>query len=417
MKDYDALDSKCPSCGAQIIWDPSIEKFRCEYCASLFSADEFLKLQENEEENSKRGNEELVSFKCNNCGAEIVSDVNTYSTFCVYCGSSAILKDKINSEDMPDYVIPFKITEEDARSAYNELLKGKMLLPRKFRKTKLSEKIRGIYIPFWAYDITYDGDIKFEGVDIEKWEDDEYEYEKRKYYDVIVRGHYEYEKVLCDASRFFNDDLMDSISPFDLNALIKYNHAFLCGYLADTYDVSKEESFNIAKERTTNSCISVARRESPHDEDHYTDDNLIIDKTKTYHLYLPVYILSVPFKKKIYTFAMNGQTGKLVGNLPIGKIRYTLSIVSFFLILFLGLFFLLNNTDMNENGALVGAAFVSIIAVIIFGFILHSRYKLVNTEYYAFDYLNEEATEANIIKDSYIHSSTSKNRKLNSNKD
>ena len=391
--------------------------FKCEYCASLFSADEFLKLQENEEENSKRGNEKLVSFKCNNCGAEIVSDVNTYSTFCVYCGSSAILKDKINSENMPDYVIPFKITEEDARSAYNELLKGKMLLPRKFRKTKLSEKIRGIYIPFWAYDIICDGDVNFEGVDIEKWEDDEYEYEKRKYYDVIVRGHYEYEKVLCDASRFFNDDLMDSISPFDLNALIKYNHAFLCGYLADTYDVSKAESFNIAKERTTNSCISVARRESPHDEDHYTDDNLIIDKTKTYHLYLPVYILSVPFKKKIYTFAMNGQTGKLVGNLPIGKIRYTLSIVSFFLILFLGLFFLLNNTDMNENGALVGAAFVSIIAVIIFGFILHSRYKLVNTEYYAFDYLNEEATEANIIKDSYTHSSTSKNRKLNSNKD
>ena len=98
MKDYDALDSKCPSCGAQIIWEPSIEKFKCEYCGSLFSADEFLKLQENEEENSKRGNEELVSFKCNNCGAEIVSDVNTYSTFCVYCGSSAILKDKINKD-------------------------------------------------------------------------------------------------------------------------------------------------------------------------------------------------------------------------------------------------------------------------------------------------------------------------------
>lgn len=417
MKDYAALDSKCPSCGAQIIWDSSIEKFRCEYCGSLFSADEFLKLQEKEEENSKRGNEELVSFKCNNCGAEIVSDVNTYSTFCVYCGSSAILKDKINSEDMPDYVIPFKITEEDARSAYNELLKGKMLLPRKFRKAKLSEKIRGIYIPFWAYDITYDGDIKFEGVDIEEWEDDEYEYEKRKYYDVIVRGHYEYKKVLCDASRFFNDDLMDSISPFDLNELIKYNHAFLCGYLADTYDVSKEESFNIAKERTTNSCISVARRESPHDEDYYTDDNLIIDKTKTYHLYLPVYILSVPFKKKIYTFAMNGQTGKLIGNLPIGKIRYALSIVSFFLVIFIGLFFLLNNTDMNENGALVGAAFVSIIAVIIFGFILHSKYKLVNTEYYAFDYLNENKLETEIIEDSYTHSSTSKNKKLNSNKD
>lgn len=416
MKDYDALDSKCPSCSAQIIWEPSIEKFKCEYCGSLFSADEFLKLQENEEENSKRGNEELVSFKCNNCGAEIVSDVNTYSTFCVYCGSSAILKDKINSENMPDYVIPFKITEEDARSAYNELLKGKMLLPRKFRKAKLSEKIRGIYIPFWAYDITYDGDIKFEGVDIEEWEDDEYEYEKRKYYDVIVRGHYEYEKVLCDASRFFNDDLMDSISPFDLNKLIKYNHAFLCGYLADTYDVNKEESFNIAKERTTNSCISVARRESPHDEDHYTGDDLVIDKSKTYHLYLPVYILSVPFKKKIYTFAMNGQTGKLIGNLPIGKIRYTLSITCLFIATLLIIFILLSLTEMPPEGICILSIIASIITVTIYGYIIHDKYKPVNAEYYAFDYLNENKLETEIIEDSYIHSSTSKNRKLNSNK-
>ena len=99
MKDYDALDSKCPSCGAQIIWDPSIEKFKCEYCGSLFSADKFLELQEKEEESSKRGNEELVSFKCSNCGAEIISDINTFSKFCVYCGSTAILKDKIKNED------------------------------------------------------------------------------------------------------------------------------------------------------------------------------------------------------------------------------------------------------------------------------------------------------------------------------
>lgn len=416
MKKYNALDSKCPSCGAQIIWDPAIEKFKCEYCSSEFTSEELISTQDNKT-TQNTSTEELISFKCSNCGAEIISDINTFSTFCVYCGSTAILKDKIKNEDTPDYIIPFKKTDIDAKNAYNELLKGKRLLPRKFRKAKMSEKIKGIYIPFWAYDITCNGDIKFDGIDIEKWEDDEYEYEKKEYYDVVVRGHYEYEKVLCDASRFFNDDLMDSISPFKLDELIKYNHAFLCGYLADKYDVSKEESYNIAKERSRNSCISVARRESHHDEEHYEGDNLTFNQGKTYHIYLPVYILNIPFKKKIYTFAMNGQTGKIIGNLPIGKIRYTLSVISFFLAIFLGLFFLLNKTDMNQNGALVASAFVSIIAVIIFGFILHSRYKLVNTEYYAFDYLNEDTTEANKIKDSYTHSSTSKNKKLNSNKD
>ena len=58
----------------------------------------------------------------------------------------------------------------------------------------------------------------------------------------------------------------------------------------------------------------------------------------------------------------------------------------------------------------------SIITVTIYGYIIHDKYKPVNAEYYAFDYLNENKLETEIIEDSYIHSSTSKNRKLNSNK-
>lgn len=415
MKKNNALDSKCPSCGAQIIWDPALEKFSCEYCASKFSMDELLAAQEKEK--ASENSDELVSFKCSNCGAEIVSDVNTFSTFCVYCGSTAILKDKIKNDEKPDYVIPFKKTSDDAKSAYKELLKGKWLLPGKFRKAEMSEKIKGIYIPFWAYDITADGDINFTGIDIEKWEDDEYEYEKREYYDVIVSGHYEYEKILCDASKFFSDDLMDSISPFKLDELVKYNHAFLSGYLADRYDVSKDESYKIAKERSKNSCIIVAKRKSPHDEEDYEGDSLSFNKKKTYHIYLPVYILNVKCKDKLYTFAMNGQTGKLVGNLPISTIKYVLSILTFFLLIFLVLWFIIYEFGFLNETTYWSISIFDIIVTIIYAFVIRIKYRSVKIDYYALDYLNKDTLKLSKIKDSYIRSSTNRSRKLNSKRD
>lgn len=412
MKKSDALDSKCPSCGAQIMWDPSIEKFRCEYCNSKFSMDELLAAQE--KESTSASNEELVSFKCSNCGAEIVSDVNTYSTFCVYCGSTAVLRDKIKGENKLDFVIPFKKTSDDAKEAYKKLLKGKWLLPSKFRKSKLSEKIKGIYIPFWAYDISADGVIDYKCVDIKKWEDDEYEYEKRDYYNVSVDGHYEYEKILCDASRFFSDDLMDSISPFKLDELVKYNHAFLSGYLADRFDVSKDESYEIAKDRARNSCIHLARGEFMHDEEDYHGDNLVFSNDGDYYIYLPVYILNVSFKKKIYNFAMNGQTGKLVGNLPISIIKFSLSVITFFVCLFMTLGFIVYKCNLERYWYLIFGVIV-IVVTMAFGFSLYSKYKNVSRDYYALDYLNNDTLRLDKIKDSYAGSDTRKSKKMNTN--
>lgn len=328
MKENYTLDNKCPSCGAQIIWDASKSKFRCDFCGKLCTFDE-LKKKRNKK--IDKNNVSLNSFKCKNCGAEIISDDNNVSTFCIYCRSTAILKGKIESGVYPDYVIPFKKTIEEAKEAYINLLKGKRFLPKEFNNENNIENIKAIYIPFWAYDISADGNIDFDCEDRRTWEDDEYEYEEIKSYDVTINGHYEYEKLLCDASKSFSDDLMDSISPFKFEDLTDYDHAYLAGYLADKYDVEQSESYEIAKYRCKNSCVAKASTITGHGSDSYTGDTLKYVNKKTYYMYLPVLMLNTKFEDKIYTFAMNGQTGKIVGNLPIDKVKYTLFIIGLFI--------------------------------------------------------------------------------------
>lgn len=339
MKETKALDNKCPKCNAQITWDAKSNMFRCEYCGETATLEE---LQANSSAADKENNEkkeitekDLTGFKCKNCGAEIISDGNAVSTFCVYCGSTAILKEKIDGGIYPDYVIPFKKTEKDARDAYKSLLKGKKFLPKNFSNEQNISKIRGVYIPFWAYDITVDGTIDFHCEDTREWEDSEYEYKETKSYDVTIDGHYDYEKILCDASKYFADDLMDSIAPFKFEDLKDYNHAYLSGYLADKYDVEQSETLEIAKERSKNSCISKAGTKTGHEDESYRGDTLKYNNKKTYYMYLPVYMLNTKFEDKMYTFAMNGQTGKIIGDLPMDKAKFTFAVIRTFILTFL----------------------------------------------------------------------------------
>ena len=120
-----AIDNKCPACGAPITFSPSLNKWKCEYCDSEFTFEEMQKhnnassaAANDTQENANEEELDLLSYKCQNCGAEIVADENTAATFCVYCGSIAILKSKLSGKFSPDFIIPFKKNKEEAVEAF-----------------------------------------------------------------------------------------------------------------------------------------------------------------------------------------------------------------------------------------------------------------------------------------------------------
>lgn len=344
--ELESLDNKCPACGANIKFNPKNQMWDCEYCGSKFSLEEMKKHDNasNEKVNKKEENKKgqtlngLDVYRCKSCGAEVIADTNTTATFCVYCGNTAILKEKITSGVAPSKIIPFKKVKEDAVEAFKNLSRGRPLMPKFFNNPKNIDKIKGVYIPFWAYDLSISGDICFRAEDITSWSDYNYNYVKTDRYLSLRNSNMNFNKVLVDGSTRFDDDLMDSLEPFNLDELEDYNHAYLSGFLAEKYDVESDKAIERANFRAMESAITKVM-ESVHHQTKVVDTNSMnIKKMEDYYILLPVYMVNIKYNDKMYTFAMNGQTGEIVGNIPLDIKKTVIISILIFIVSFILLY-------------------------------------------------------------------------------
>ena len=340
-----AVDYKCPSCGATIPFSPEKQKWVCSYCGSEFTLEELQKSQKKSvvEEKKEIKVEDADIYRSQRCGAEIIADENTTATFCVYCGNTAILKDRIHNSRVPDLIIPFQKVKDDATKAFEKVVKHKPLVPKAFKTKGNIQKITGIYIPFWAYDFQVSGTVEFNATDVHTWTDFRNQYTKTDGFSVVCEGNMDYDKVLADGSSRFPDDLMDSLEPFDFQGLVSYNQAFLAGFFSEKYDVDEDKAVERAQRRAVNTSVSLMRETVNHQSCALLDNQLNVQKQKVYYILLPVWMVNTKYRDKTYTFAMNGQTGKIVGDLPLGiKEVVVWSLVIYlicfiiFLLLFLG---------------------------------------------------------------------------------
>ena len=204
-----------------------------------------------------------------------------------------------------------------------EFFSGKKLLPKVFKDEAHIDEIKGLYVPFWLFDSDVDADIMYNGTKLRMWSDSNYNYTETSYFSVIRRGSLEFENVPVDGSVKMADDLMESIEPFDASEIIDFRTAYLAGYLADKYDVSKDDSIGRANKRikkSTEDCFaSTAKGYSTLRAE---NSNIGIKDGKSRYALYPVWLLNTTWRGKKYTFAMNGQTGKMVGDLPMDKGAY-----------------------------------------------------------------------------------------------
>ncbi len=342
-----ALDNKCPSCGAPIKFNAKTQNFKCEYCFSEYTLEEMKKYNNasNEEANKKeepvvikkdkKDDTTYVTYLCKNCNAEIIADENTAATFCVYCGNTAILKDKLSGKFAPSKIIPFKKTKENAIEAFKSLKKGKPLVPKDFISEKNIEKITGVYIPFWLYDIKVSGLLEAKSTHETTWTSGNYTYVKTDIYKMESDGEMTYYKVPVDGSTRFDDDIMNSIEPFDYKDLEEYNHAYLSGFLAEKYDVEKNEAKKITIERAEKSTYSDLQNKATGYNSFIPEKKECnIEEEQIDYVLLPVWMVNIRYKDKLHTFAMNGQTGKMIGDIPYSKAKAVIYSALIFIVLF-----------------------------------------------------------------------------------
>ncbi len=326
---------KCPCCGGGLEFNPGVQKIKCPYCDTEFDLDTLKGYDEalntaqeddmswesvSSEEWSEGETAGMRVFVCKSCGGQIIGDANMGATSCPYCGNPIVMMGQFAGDLKPEFVIPFKLDKEAAKKKYYEHLSGRKLLPKVFKDDNHIEEIKGIYVPFWLFDATANGQMVYKGTQSRQYRDSQYLYTETSYYQLNRAGSIAFEKVPVDGSTKMDDTLMQSLEPFDFSQAVSFQTAYLAGYLADKYDVSKETCIQTANERIKTSTQQVF-------DSTVSEFNNVVAEGRSirlsqgsakYALY-PVWLLNTEWKGTRYTFAMNGQTGKFVGDLPVDE--------------------------------------------------------------------------------------------------
>ena len=421
----DLFSCTCPCCGGSLKFEASLQKVKCEYCDTEFEVSDLKELNDssnNIEENTEwdtSSNEEfsesdsLNVYLCETCGGEVMCDENTTSTLCPYCGNPVLLKGRLTGGLKPNYIIPFKLEKDAAKDNLGKYFKGKILLPNDFKKLNEVKEVTSLYVPYWIFDASVNGMAHFGATRVRTWSDSNYRYRETRYYKIIRGGNISFEHLPVDASKKMDDKMMESIEPFDFSGAKDYNNAYIVGYAADKYDVSKEETFERANVRIKEGTVD-AFRSTIHGYNTVTFENANINyesNSAAYAMY-PVWTLNSEYKEKKFQFAMNGQTGKIVGNLPISGIKSFLWFFFSFLLITGAVFGITYAITSEEEMGLV----IAIVAGLVIGLAsaigilvgLRRQMKPVRFQHGASNYVVPNSLNITYSRDIYLYRKVTK---------
>jgi DNA-directed RNA polymerase subunit RPC12/RpoP len=322
---------KCPYCAAELKFSPDKQKFTCEYCLSEFEENELVnKEKENEQESqaNQSAQEEFEEntnlYSCPSCGAEVIADSNTAATFCYYCHNPVILSGRVKGEYRPSKVLPFELSKDKAVATFNNWSKKKWFIPKDFTSGKQIDKMTGLYVPFWVADTDTTASMDAIGEKIRTWRQGDYEIREISEFQVRRKAFIHYDGMPADGSKKIEDKLMEAIEPFDYTKTKDFSMAYLSGFLADKYDVGKEEIFPRIKERMTEGDVLILKDSARYDNLRNVNTNVYINNVKWHYMLLPVWFMTYKYKGETLEYALNGQSGKIAGRLPVSKFKQTI---------------------------------------------------------------------------------------------
>lgn len=324
---------KCPCCSGSIAFDSTSQKMKCPYCDTEFELEALAGFQEDMQADAPDDmqwqtdsgvcwtqEEGIQTYVCASCGGEILGDEHTAATRCPYCGNAVVVTGNLAGMLKPDLVIPFKLDKNAAKAAYEKHIKGKTLLPKVFSEQNHIDEIRGIYVPFWLFDADADADIRYKATRTRFWSDSKYDYTETLHFSVVRAGDLRFEAVPADGSSKMPDDLMESIEPFSLEDAVAFQTMYLAGYGADKYDMDAKSSIQRVNERIKKST-EQAFAGTVHGFHSVipVSSSVRLQNAKARYAFYPVWILNTTWNGRRFVFAMNGQTGKMAGDLPVDK--------------------------------------------------------------------------------------------------
>ena len=351
---------KCPNCDGELIFDPEQQNYKCEYCGSKFTQEELDEIQKKQMEAAEdsdstgetdgeqakasddtaeeagpqekdtqddTGGTDAVVYTCPSCGAEIVTDDTTAATFCYYCHNPVVLSGRLEGRYLPDRVIPFKISRQEAEKRFLDYVGKKKFVPKAFFNKKQIENLSGVYFPYWVYDVKLAGKLQGDGKKIRVWRTGEEEFTETKLYRIERDGEVELKNLTQNALQKANVRLAEGVMPYQFDQMEAFRMGYLSGFLAERRDIERE-TVEKGMQQTMRESAEKMLRETVEGYNAVTISNIsVTPKKEDWHYTLfPVWTVTYRGRdQKVYYYSMNGQTGKVCGELPVDKGRLALT--------------------------------------------------------------------------------------------
>lgn len=329
----------CPSCGGSLEFDIKSQTLKCKECGKVFSSQEIEDIEKKKKDReeakdeldwksktkefTKKDLDSLNVYYCSTCGGNLVTDNNTTSTICPYCGSPVIIAERLEGFLEPDFVIPFKQDKSVIVGEFHKYIKKKLFVKSDFILKASMDKLQGIYVPYWLFTSDTFGTATFKGCITTTWSDSDYYYTKRSYYSIYREGGVDFDHVPHDGSKNIPDDLLESLEPFVFNEADKFKMMYLSGHAADKYDITWQECEPHVSERMKNTLTGLLRNTvSGYSELTLTHSTISLEHPRVEYALYPIWLFNSIYKEKKYSFGMNGQTGKMTGNLPMSIAKF-----------------------------------------------------------------------------------------------
>ncbi len=325
---------KCKNCGGELLFDPDTQKFHCEYCDSYFTREELGEepqgttedpVAATETESQPKGDEfydNVVEYICPSCGAQVIAEASTAATWCYYCHNPVVLSSRLSNELKPDKVIPFVLDKESAAKAFDDWKKKKWFLKPGFSQEARLEKMAGVYYPYWKLDCTAHGYLRAHAEKIRIWRNGNTEYTETSTYQVMREGEVDLDNITFTAINREDIDLTQGVYPFDYTKAVKFSMAYLSGFLAERRMTEQKDMEPRAQEKInqyTQQCLQSTIR--GYDHVHVEEYHAQAEREKWEYMLLPAWVMTYQYHGDTYYYAVNGQTGKVCGRLPLSKAR------------------------------------------------------------------------------------------------
>lgn len=344
----------CKNCAAELKFKPGTDSLVCPYCQTEnVIAELIVPIKEIDYENfirnylDKEEQLDVFDIKCNSCGADTTFPPGVSSMSCPYCDNSLVMEGGNNSTLIkPKALLPFKVTEKEAKASFKKWLKGKWFLPGKLKDVqRLDEKLVGIYLPYWTFDsdtftryrgergIHYTETISVPQVVDGKTKMVTQTVVKTRWHSVSGNVSVDFDDKLVVACTQLGEKYLDLLEPFDLHSLVPFDEKYLSGFRTEIYEVGLESAFEKVKIKMGHIIRGHIIQDIGGDEQRIHNSNTDFNDVSFKHILLPIWVSAFRYNKKVYRFIINARTGETQGDRPYDKWKIAITVLMVILLI------------------------------------------------------------------------------------